>query len=70
MSESDTQYEPRLEKVRRRAYELWKRDGEAHGRHEDHWREAERQIEAEAQFVAEDSASSAKKSVSTPTPPD
>jgi hypothetical protein len=33
--------------VRRRAYEIWERDGRA-GRAEDHWMEAERELAAEA----------------------
>ncbi len=33
--------------VRRRAYEIWERDGRA-GRAEDHWLEAERELAAEA----------------------
>lgn len=32
----------RLERIRRKAYELWELEGGAHGRHDDHWSEAER----------------------------
>ena len=32
--------------VRRRAYQLWQDAGEEHGRHEDHWRQAEREYAA------------------------
>jgi Protein of unknown function (DUF2934) len=35
------------EKVRRRAYQIWLEEGQAHGRAEEHWREAERAIAAE-----------------------
>lgn len=37
----------REEKIRARAYALWERGGYAHGSHEEHWSEAERQIDAE-----------------------
>ena len=38
------------EKERRigeRAYALWEAEGQPHGRHEEHWRRAAREIEAE-----------------------
>jgi hypothetical protein len=35
------------ERIRARAYELWEREGRAHGGHERHWLEATRQVEAE-----------------------
>jgi hypothetical protein len=31
--------------VRRRAYQLWQERGEAHGQHDDHWHEAEREYD-------------------------
>ncbi len=34
-------------KVRRRAYAIWLDEGMAHGRDEEHWRQAEREIAAE-----------------------
>jgi hypothetical protein len=34
------------EKIRARAYELWDRDGRQHGRDEEHWLEAERELGA------------------------
>ena len=36
-----------MEKVRRRAYAIWLDEGMVHGRDEEHWREAEREIAAE-----------------------
>ena len=33
-----------LEKVRHRAYSLWQRDGESHGRDQDFWYLAEKEI--------------------------
>jgi hypothetical protein len=37
----------REERVRQRAYEIWQSEGHGHGRHEDHWHQAEREIAAE-----------------------
>jgi len=37
----------REERIRRRAYEIWQSEGHAHGRHEDHWHRAEREIAAD-----------------------
>jgi hypothetical protein len=38
----------RVERIRRRAYELWEQEGRPKGREREHWQEAERQIETEA----------------------
>jgi len=35
------------ERVRVRAYELWERDGRPHGRNDEYWAEALRQIQQE-----------------------
>ena len=37
----------REERIRQRAYQIWQSEGHAHGRHEDHWHQAEREIAAE-----------------------
>src|SRR5205085_11943614 len=37
----------REERIKQRAYELWQSEGHGHGRHEDHWHRAEREIAAE-----------------------
>lgn len=37
----------RSERIQRRAHEIWEREGQPHGRHEDHWRQAETEIDAE-----------------------
>jgi hypothetical protein len=37
----------RMERIRARAYGIWREEGEIHGRDQEHWREAERQIDAE-----------------------
>ncbi len=34
----------RHEAVSRRAYELWEKEGGAHGRHEDHWHQAASEV--------------------------
>ena len=36
--------ETREDRIRRRAFEIWQREGGTHGRHEDHWRRAEAEI--------------------------
>ncbi|TKB19789.1 MAG: DUF2934 domain-containing protein [Mesorhizobium sp.] len=38
----------RIEKIRRRAYEIWQREGSIHGDHERHWHQAEMEIDREA----------------------
>ncbi|TIS85568.1 DUF2934 domain-containing protein [Mesorhizobium sp.] len=35
------------ERIRRRAYEIWEREGQAHGLHERHWNQATFEIENE-----------------------
>jgi hypothetical protein len=37
----------REERIRQRAYAIWQSEGHRHGRHEDHWHRAEREIAAE-----------------------
>lgn len=37
----------REEKIRERAYRLWVEEGQPEGRHDQHWEEARRQIDAE-----------------------
>ncbi len=43
MSEED-----RHEKIQRRAYEIWQREGSLEGDHERHWHQAEMEIDREA----------------------
>ena len=33
--------------IEQRAYALWQREGRPHGRHEEHWHRATREVEAE-----------------------
>src|ERR1700730_1399332 len=37
----------REERIKQRAYALWQSEGHRHGRHEDHWHRAEREIAGE-----------------------
>ncbi|PEQ14569.1 hypothetical protein B2G71_03070 [Novosphingobium sp. PC22D] len=37
----------KTDRIRQRAHEIWEREGKPDGRHEDHWAEASKQIEAE-----------------------
>ena len=37
----------REERIRQRAYAIWQSEGHAHGREEEHWHRAEREIVAE-----------------------
>ncbi|WP_411755786.1 DUF2934 domain-containing protein [Sinorhizobium meliloti] len=35
------------ERIRRRAYEIWERDGRPDGEHDRHWHQAEKELEGE-----------------------
>ena len=37
----------KLKRIEQRAYLFWQAEGQRHGRHEEHWHRAARQIEAE-----------------------
>ena len=37
----------REERIKERAYTIWLAEGRVHGRHQDHWHRAEREIAAE-----------------------
>lgn len=37
----------REDRIRERAHELWQREGSPEGREQDHWQQAEREIDAE-----------------------
>jgi hypothetical protein len=44
----------KLKRIEQRAYLFWEAEGQPHGRHEEHWHRAARQIEAEEEVhVAE-----------------
>jgi hypothetical protein len=36
-------------KIQERAHEIWEREGRPHGRHHEHWAQAEREIAAQAE---------------------
>jgi hypothetical protein len=40
-------HKTREQRIRERAYAIWQRAGEAHGLHDEHWRQAETEINAE-----------------------
>lgn len=42
-----TTEDERYERIRRRAYEIWEKDGKRHGDHERHWHEAADEIDKE-----------------------
>jgi hypothetical protein len=54
----------RDERIKRRAYEIWEREGRPSGRDVEHWREAEAEIvaEDEGDRAADDAAGSLRKS--------
>jgi hypothetical protein len=56
----------REQRIRNRAYALWEQDGRRHGRHDDHWAQATRDIDAGAE--SGDRTTSARKA-STPSKP-
>ena len=37
----------KLKRIEQRAYLFWEAEGQPHGRHEEHWHRAARQVEAE-----------------------
>ncbi|MDX8460584.1 DUF2934 domain-containing protein [Mesorhizobium humile] len=47
MTEEQTMASDKYERIKRRAYEIWQRSGEAHGQHEEHWHQAREEIERE-----------------------
>ncbi|WP_082910360.1 DUF2934 domain-containing protein [Sinorhizobium glycinis] len=44
---SDQSTDEKRERIRRRAYEIWEREGRPDGGHERHWHEAEKQLDEE-----------------------
>ena len=50
-------------RIEQRAYLFWEAEGQPHGRHEEHWRRAARQIEAEEEVhIAEKPRKKAERS--------
>ena len=46
----------REQKIRERAYSLWQADGGIDGRHDDHWRQAEQEVDRDGTADATDAA--------------
>lgn len=67
----------REERIRKRAYEMWERDGFPEGQHNAHWQEAEAEIDAEMRSEgsasraagADDAASAKPKKTRAPRKP-
>jgi hypothetical protein len=53
-------------RVRKRAYQLWQREGEPHGRAEEHWAQAEAEVEIEHEPAADHSAARQKPTTEAP----
>jgi DUF2934 family protein len=56
----------REKRVRERAYQIWQREGEPHGRAGDHWAQAEAEIELEHEFAADRAAAGQKPTTEAP----
>src|SRR5689334_12089519 len=59
----------RDQRIRDRAYQIWEREGRPEGRHDEHWRRAAEEIEAEARPKAATAAKPAAQQPAAPTPP-
>lgn len=49
------------ERIRRRAHEIWEREGRPDGKHDEHWSRAEREVQAEGGTATEDSSDTTAK---------
>lgn len=59
--------EPNREKrVRERAYQIWQREGEPHGRAGEHWAQAEAEIELEHELAVDRAAAGQKPTTEAP----
>lgn len=58
----------RHDKISRRAYELWEKDGGAHGRHDDHWHQAASEHDAGGDAATDALPEEPADSPATPTP--
>lgn len=54
-------------RIRERAYEIWVREGQPHGRDAEHWQMAEAEISAESEAVADRAAAGSKPRIETPS---
>jgi hypothetical protein len=58
------------DRIRRRAHEIWEREGRPEGRHEEHWAQARREVAAEDADARRGSASAAPDDSPTVKAPD
>jgi DUF2934 family protein len=56
----------REKRVRERAYQIWQREGEPHGRADEHWAQAEAEIELEHELAADRAAAGQKPTTEAP----
>jgi hypothetical protein len=56
----------REKRVRERAYQIWQRQGEPHGRPDEHWVQAEAEIELEHELAADRAAAGQKPTTEAP----
>jgi Protein of unknown function (DUF2934) len=56
----------REKRVRERAYQIWQRQGEPHGRADEHWAQAEAEIELEHELAADRAAAGQKPTTEAP----
>ena len=52
----------KVKRIEQRAYLFWEAEGQPHGRHEEHWHRAARQIEAEEEVHIAEKPRKAKAS--------
>jgi len=50
--------DPKQDRIKARAHEIWENEGHAHGHHERHWEQASREIETEGEIAPEGPAQS------------
>jgi len=48
------------ERIERRAHEIWEREGKPHGKHDEHWAQAEAEIRAEGEAGKRDKPAKSK----------
>jgi Protein of unknown function (DUF2934) len=58
----------RERRIRERAYQIWQREGEPHGRADEHWAQAEAEIELEQELAVDRAAAGQKPMTEAPLP--
>ncbi|TPJ72800.1 DUF2934 domain-containing protein [Mesorhizobium sp. B2-6-2] len=66
MTEDRTMATDKYERIKRRAYEIWQRGGEANGQDEEHWRQACEEIEREDNGLGEQPGAAMPGAVTIP----